>query len=137
MIGNLPTRQIAVALAAVLAILTMLHSYWALGGRWGLAQAVGGPDNPIPPRWLIWSVALLLVAALLAVLGRAGFWGSRVPLRVFAAGSWGLALVLLSTAVINFLGETEWEVLVFGPAALWLSVAAAAVASAPRHGRHR
>jgi hypothetical protein len=136
MIGDLPARRIAVAVAAVLAILAMLHAYWGLGGRWGLAQAVGGPDNPIPPAWLIWSVSLLLVAALLAVLGRAGFWGSKVPPWVFALGSWALVLALLAAAVLNFLAETKWEVLVFGPVAVLLSIAAAVVASAPARSGH-
>jgi hypothetical protein len=135
-IHRLPTRPIAASLAVVLLLVAVLHAYWGLGGRWGLAQAVGGSDAPIPPGWLIWIVVGLLVAALLAVLGRAGFWGSRVPSWVFVVGTWALALALLVAALLNFLAATKWEVFVFGPVALVRAVAAAVVASAPPDQRH-
>jgi hypothetical protein len=125
-------RRVGMALGAILALIAVLHAYWALGGRWGLAEALGGPDKPVPPAWLIWVVTALLVLAVLVVLGRVGFWGRQWPGWLFAWGSWGLATALFLAALINFSGQTKWERLGFGPFCLLLAAATAVVARSPQ-----
>ncbi len=124
-------RRLGIWLASVLALIAVLHGYWALGGTWGLAEALGGPDKPVPPAWSIWLVTALLVAAVLVVLGRVGIWGRPMPSRLFTMGCWGLALALFLAALINFQAHTTWERYGFGPFALALAIATALVARSP------
>ena len=121
-------RPVGVMLAVVLGLITLLHVYWALGGRWGLAEALGGPTKPVPPALLIWVVAALLASAVAVVLGRVGVWGGDMPGWLFALGSWGLALALVLAALVNLRAHTDWERLGFGPFCLLLAFAAALVA---------
>lgn len=125
-------QRTARILATVLALLAILHAYWALGGQWGLSAALGGPPAPVPPSWAMWLVVGLLVIGTLVPLGRVGTWGQRVPQWLFGFACWGLALVLVLVAVINALGRTWLERLAFAPFALLLAAAAAVVARAPR-----
>lgn len=125
-------RRTGLLLASALALITVWHAYWAFGGRWGLAAALGGPDKPIPQAWLIWLVTGLLVAAVLVVLGRLGLWGRQLPGLVFSVGCWSLAVALASAAVLNFSADTQWEVFCFGPVATLLALGAVVVARGPK-----
>lgn len=121
-------RRPATVLAGVLALLAVLHGYWALGGRWGPSGALGGQTARIPPAWSIWLVAVLLIGAALNPLGRAGIWGRRWPGWIFTAGCWGLSAVLALVGVLNAAGQTKLERLGFAPFALILAGVAAEVA---------
>jgi hypothetical protein len=93
--------------AAVLCSLAALHVYWAGGGRWGSDVAVpkrGAQPlfSPGPAATLI--VAVLLFTAALVLLGRVGLWGSWMPLWIFVAGSWTLAVVFAARVV----GDLRW-----------------------------
>ena len=53
----------------------IIHFYWALGGKYGLASAgpsIEGKNNFIPSKWLIFVVAVLLfcIAALAILLAQ-------------------------------------------------------------------
>ena len=109
-------------------MIALLHAYWAVGGRWGLAEAVGGPEKPLPPPWAIWLVTTLLAAGVLVVLGRLGVWGKGLPAWLFSLGCWGLTGALLLAGLLNFAAKTRWEQFLFGPLALLLAAAAALVA---------
>lgn len=100
-------RGVAMLAAAVLFSLAALHVYWAGGGRWGSdvtipkrgAQPLFAPG---PAATLI--VAVLLLAAALVLLGRVGLWGSWIPIWIFVAGSWTLAVVFAARVV----GDLRW-----------------------------
>ncbi len=115
-------------LVAILVGLSGLHVYWALGGEWGLGRALGG--NEVPPVALIWLIAFFLGGATLVVLGRAGVWGHRLPMRLFASGTWALAGAFLLAAAVNFAGRTVLEKAAFAPFCVLLAILAAHVARA-------
>ena len=95
----------AIPLAGILGGLSLLHAYWALGGRWGSAYTVptvGGRRSFDPSPFATWIVCGLLGLAVVIVVGRSG-WIAKGPLRVlFDAGIWGLAFVFALRAVGNF-----------------------------------
>jgi hypothetical protein len=91
----------AIPLASILGGLSLLHAYWALGGRWGSAYTVptiGGRRSFDPSPFATWIVCGLLGGAALIVVGKSGLgksgWIGKSPLPVlFDVGIWGLALV--------------------------------------------
>ena len=100
-------RGVAMLAAAVLFSLAALHVYWAGGGRWGSDVAVpkrGAQPLFVPGPAATLIVAALLLAAALVLLGRVGLWGSWMPLWIFVAGSWTLAVVFAARVV----GDLRW-----------------------------
>jgi hypothetical protein len=101
------------------------HVYWMLGGTWGLhAESTAGI------RVVAALVVMLLVAAVLVVLARVGFWQQTfVSERVIRVFAWALAAVFLVETVAAFtwsLGEPEWWL--YGPVSLVICVLALVVA---------
>jgi Protein of unknown function (DUF3995) len=95
----------AIPLASILGGLSLLHAYWAIGGRWGSAYTVpsiGGRRSFDPSPFATWIVCGLLGVAALIVVGKSG-WIGKGPLPVlFDVGIWGLAFVFALRAVGNF-----------------------------------
>ena len=92
----------AVALAAILLLLSLVHWYWALGGQRGLAAAVptsaSGEPLVSPGRLAAAGVAFaLLVAAGLALWPACPY--AVGPPWVQRGGVWGIALVFTARAV--------------------------------------
>jgi hypothetical protein len=97
---------IASAVAGVLAILSGVHVYWALGGRRSIEAAVpevNGRPTFAPTPLATLGVALALALGATIVLVRAGLW-TTVPLSAHMAvwGTWTLALIFLARAVGDF-----------------------------------
>ncbi len=98
---------ISLLLVAIFMALSLIHVYWVLGGKWGLATAV--PTNtdgqplfrPGPVATLVVAFGLLLMG--LAVLIRGGLvqidW---LPDRVGEWSVWAIAAVFLFRAVGDF-----------------------------------
>jgi hypothetical protein len=110
---------LAVLLALVLVALAGLHGFWARGGRWGLAAALGG--HAVPPPLVIWAVAAVLAAGAVAVLGRAGVLGDPLPSSLARGGVWAIGGAFALTGLINLAGRTWRERLTFAPACLLLA----------------
>jgi|ERR1700684_463353 uncharacterized protein DUF3995 len=101
------TRGVGMLAAAVLFGLGSLHVYWAGGGRWATGASVpSNGDKPafVPGRASTLTVAMLLWAAALVLLGRVGVWGPWIPRWLFVAGAWMLALVFAARVV----GDLRW-----------------------------
>lgn len=101
------TRFTGILTAGVLFSLSLLHVYWAAGGRWGTGVTIPIQDGrplfePSPAGTLL--VAFLLLSAGLVVLGRVGLWGSVLPRWLFVAGSWTLVAVFIGRVV----GDFKW-----------------------------
>ena len=126
-------RRAAVLLAASLALVTAFQIYWALGGLWGLSQALGRTVEESSPGLQLASaaVSLVLVAAVLVVLVRAGLWRTRLPFSLFRWGAWALTAVLVLVALTNATAGTTWERFVFAPFALALAALCTIVSLAP------
>lgn len=134
-------RMLGIVLAVVFALLSLLHLYWAAGGRFGrgaaipTAPTVGGERllNPSPFGTIL--VAAALFAAVLVVLGRLKIWGSFVPGWIFYAGTWVLSLLFLLRTIGDFryvgffksVSGTDfarWDTILFSPLCLFIAVAA-------------
>ncbi|HZS05293.1 MAG TPA: DUF3995 domain-containing protein [Blastocatellia bacterium] len=124
--------------AAIFAALSVLHIYWALGGRWGSGAAIPAIDdkrafNPSPGATL--AVAAALLVAMLTIIGRLGLWGTSLPKWIFSLGTWGITLVFLLRAVGDFrlvgffkrVRGTDfacWDTRLFSPLCLLISILA-------------
>ena len=85
--------------AAVLAALSVLHIYWAIGGRRGRSAAVPTVDDRAllsPSTTATLAVAILLAASAAIVVGGVRGWDPRV---VFRTGCAGVAIVLLARSI--------------------------------------
>lgn len=134
---------LAILIVAVLAVLSALHLYWALGGQWGHAPAV--PELEGRPSFRPGTAATLLVAALLAtagvlVLGRVGLGPAAGFHRLTRVGVWLVAAAFLLRAMGDFrlvglfrrIGETRfawWDRHLYTPLSLLLGIGTAIVAA--------
>lgn len=117
--------RVGMGLAGALGVLALLPAYWALGGTWGLMEAMGDPEPFHPPAGLMWVTALLLSGWMMVVFGAIGMWGSDAVSRFCRLGCCVMALALLGVASAFLRSETAWEQMVFGPALLLLALVAA------------
>ena len=91
--------SIAIFISLVLALVSLLHLYWAFGGLWpgtdkaSLVRSVIGEKNAtnMPPGWLTFVVALAIAAAALWPL----MWRSLVPYFLPQGLLWAGMIVLL------------------------------------------
>lgn len=97
--------------AAVLAALSLLHWYWAAGGRGGQGAVVPTADGRallVPSRAATVVVAALLAASAGLLTGAALEWSPRVGFRVGAAGV-GLVLLVRAVGERRYLGFFKRE----------------------------
>lgn len=135
--------MIAVAIAAVLLLLSALHLFWAFGGRWGIGVAVPIVDGrpafePSAAASIV--VAIGLACAALVALTRGGLIPSPLP---DAAAQWmsiALAAIFFARAVGDFrlvgffkrVRRTRfatWDTRLFSPLCLLLACGFLAVAA--------
>ncbi|MFB9719058.1 hypothetical protein [Planobispora longispora] len=127
-------RIAAAAAATGLAGVAVFHIVLALGAPLGRA-AWGGNHTRLPVALRLGSVAsaVVLCAAALIVLGRAGLWTADGPAGLYRWGVWALALLLGLSSVGNFASAGRWENLLMGPLALTLALLCLLVALGPAH----
>ena len=99
------TSVVGIVAAVVLLALGTLHVYWATGGSWGTDVAI--PTREGRPRFVpniasTLTVAALLWAAALVLLGRVGVWGEWLPRWLFTGGTWTLVVVFGGRVVGDF-----------------------------------
>ncbi len=128
------SKGAGLAIVAVLVSMVGLHAYWAAGGRWGLAAALGRSevDPTASLRLAAAVVCIALSVASLGVLARVGISRLPIPWFVLKWGTWTLAAVLALVALANATSSTALEQAVFAPAALVLALLATLVARSPR-----
>ena len=102
----------------------------ALGAPWGVAAWGGIDEGELATGRGVASglAALVLVAATLVVLGRAGFWSGDRHRRFFRWASWAVVAILLLSGLGNFASSSNWERLLMGPLAWLLALACLLVA---------
>jgi sulfite exporter TauE/SafE len=130
-------RLAAEVLWRALVLVAGLHTYWVLGGTWGVHAASGGAYSEPTTTLRIQSavIAVLLIAACVVVRARAGL--SRLPLpdRFVRIAMWALAATLVLAAVANLAAATNWERYAIGPLVLLLALLAFLVAGSGRDWR--
>lgn len=133
------TGVLGVAAAAVFAALSLLHVYWALGGRSGtvaVIPTVEGRATLSPSAFATWVVAFLLALSAFLLVGAVA---GLEPTWVFRLGCAGLGVVMLARAIGDFrivgffkrVRDTEFarnDTRFFAPLCLGLSIAAGLVA---------
>jgi hypothetical protein len=136
----------AIPLAAILSGLSLLHAYWALGGRWGSAYVVPvvrGKRVFEPSPIATWVVCGLLALAVILVMGKSGWIETVTITRFFDTGVWGLSFVFLQRAMGNFrtfgffktVMDTpfaQWDTWLYSPLCLLIALLAARLAWLPR-----
>lgn len=98
-------RILGITLAAIFAILSLFHVYWAAGGRFGSASAiptVGGKRTFSPSPLGTVLVAAALFAAMLIVLGQINLLGETIPKWIFRLATFGIAAMFLLRAIGDF-----------------------------------
>jgi hypothetical protein len=136
----------AIPLTVILAGLSLLHAYWALGGRWGSAYTVptiNGQRTFDPSPLATWVVSGLLALAVIIVIGKSG-WVAPGPLSaLFQVGVWCLGLVFLLRAVGNLrtfgffkvvkgTPFADWDTWFYSPLCLLIALLVVGLARLPR-----
>jgi hypothetical protein len=105
------------------------HVYWMLGGTWGVPAETAGSAGI---RAVAALVLVLLTAAILVVLARAGLWQQQlVPDWMISVAAWALAAVFALETLAAFTwsrGTAQW--LLYGPSSLVIALLAVIVAAA-------
>jgi hypothetical protein len=112
----------AIPLTGILGGLSLLHAYWALGGRWASAYTVptiGGRRSIDPSPFATWIVCGLLGLAVAIVFGKLEWIGKGRLAVLFDIGIWGLAFVFALRAVGNFRTFGFFKVIKGTPFADW------------------
>lgn len=122
--------------AIIFLALSSLHIYWAFGGHWGLVAAVPTLDGqPLFENglWDTLAVALALFAAAVVCLGTLNYRLPFLPIWVYQAGIWLIALVFLLRAIgeFQYLGFFKqvndslfayWDTVLYTPLCLGLAI---------------
>jgi uncharacterized protein DUF3995 len=133
---------LALATSVVLLALSLLHVYWAAGGRRGIDAVIptqGGRRTLTPSRLATLTVAAALAVAALIAVGATGMLGAVAPEWLIRTGLVVLAAVFGLRAVGDFrlIGFTKrvkgtrfarLDTRVFSPLCVGLAVACAALA---------
>jgi hypothetical protein len=131
-------RILGILLAVILAILSFLHLYWAVGGRFGIGAAIptaGAARLFRPSPFATILVATALFAAMFVVLGRLKMWGAFVPGWIFYSGTWVISLLFLLRTIGDFryvgffksvtdTNFAHWDTILFSPLCLFIGIVA-------------
>jgi hypothetical protein len=127
--AGLPT--VAAAVAAVGFVLVAGYQVLLALGIAFSGAAWGGATLTSSLRLASAVSAVVLIIAALVALGRAGYWGSRLPFAIFQWGAWILVIGMLLSALANFASPTVGERFFLGPSALVLALLCLAATRAP------
>ena len=121
-------RKTAAWLLSIMMISSaFLHAYWALGGTWFLATALGKSQEyvenlPMDIIILTWVFVVCMFFATYLALARVGVLPRFAPQWLYATGLWGFMVLMLGGAALNFGINDFWDRFVFGPIFLLLAI---------------
>jgi len=104
-VSALPTLALAASVAAILALLGVVHVFWALGSMRLSEAAVPQIEGRVafkPGRAATVAVAVALFLAALCILARGGVIALPLPWGVFYWATWALAFVFIGRAIGDF-----------------------------------
>src|ERR1700694_2351117 len=123
--------RVAAAVAAVGFVLVACYQVLLALGIAFSGAAWGGATLTSGLRIASAVSAVVLIVAALIGLGRAGYWGTRLPFAIFRWGTWILVVGMLLSALANFASPTVGERFFLGPSALVLALLCLAATRAP------
>ena len=94
----------------VLTIVALVHLFWAFGGKWpgkddaSLAKAVVGTNGvtTMPPRWMTFVVAILIVLAALWPFGWLHWKETPLPKWMWSLGMIGLTFIFVARGIASY-----------------------------------
>lgn len=98
-------KGIALTLAVVLGLISLLHLYWmvrGVGTGAGVPSTADGKPVIRPGRLASAAVAAALALAAMLVLGRSGLIETGLPLMLLTVGTWGVAATFAARTVGEF-----------------------------------
>ena len=117
--------------AGFLAGFLILNTYWALGGKRGVAWVLGC-DCTVPLA-LVWVQEAAVAAGIIVVAARAGLWQRPLAGWIPRVGIWAMAAVFAAVGLQNLVGDNTAQArFLFAPLALALSALCVVVARGPR-----
>ena len=132
------TKISGIFLAAIFAVLSLFHIYWAAGGKFGKEASmptVGGKRSfdPSPAGTILVAVALLI--AMFIIIGQLGMLGDVIPRWIFRWGAWFICIIFFLRAVGEFklvgffkqVRDTEfayWDTRLYSPLCLAIAIMA-------------
>lgn len=116
----------------IFAILSLIHLYWGVGGRWGYDLAIpvqNGKPVINPSKGVTILLAIIFMLPILLILGRMEVYDIKLPPFVYQVGLWGICFVFFLRAIGNFktIGFFKkitgskfglWDTLLFSPLCL-------------------
>jgi hypothetical protein len=133
-------------LVTILSSLSLVHAYWALGGRWEVltsCRSFGARSVPEPSPIATWVVCGLLTVAAILVIGKAGWMRTGNLGVAIDVGVWGLSFVFLLRAVGNLktfgffktnmdTPFAQWDTCLYSPLCLLIALLAGCLAWLPQ-----
>ena len=134
---------IACILSVIFLLLSLIHLYWAFGGKWGLHAAIPTNENneqAISPKFVACIiVAAIMIACALYMLIVVKIWVVALPNWVIKFGTYGIGFVFLLRAIgdfkyVGFFKKIRttifatYDTLYFSPLCLLMSILAFIVA---------
>lgn len=131
--------------SALLLALSVLHFYWANGGRWGYRAAVPeweGRQVFMPTSLATYGVGFALLLAAVLLPGRIGLYGEPQFALLYEIAPWVLCVIFAVRAVgdLRFVGFFKkvrftyfawWDTRLHSPLCLLLSLLCAIAAASP------
>lgn len=95
--------------AGILSLISMLHMYWAFGGRWGTGAVIPrrkGESQPafVPGKWGTLLVAFLLLMAVCLLVIQGGFLPT---MKAGALSRWG-CIVCAAVFLLRSIGDFNY-----------------------------
>lgn len=128
-------RPLGISVAVIFAILSLLHLYWATGGKTGSVAIPSNNGKALfePSAFSTVMVALALLAAALVVIGRLHLLGDFLSGWIFYWGTWVISVMFFLRAVGEFhyvgffktVTNTDfarWDYYLFSPLCLFIAV---------------
>ena len=100
------TILIGIILSLIFIAISLLHFYWAIGGRWNFLSVVPTKEtgerimNPGTFSSIVVSIGLFLFAILILI--KTNLISINIPMWLFNYGCWILALIFIARAIGDF-----------------------------------
>lgn len=131
-------KILGILLAAIFAILSLVHIYWAFGGLSGNSVAIPSVDSKplfVPSRLSTLVVATALFLGMMTILGQIGWLGESIPKWIFRWATLVISILFFLRSIGEFKyvgffkqasdsGFAYWDTVLFSPLCLFIAIIA-------------
>lgn len=129
---------LGILLAAIFAMLSLLHIYWAFGGLSGGSVAIPSVDSKplfVPSMSSTLAVAFALFSGMMTILGQIGWLGELIPKWIFRWATLVISILFFLRSIGEFKyvgffkqasdsGFAYWDTVLFSPLCLLIAIVA-------------